>query len=47
MAAGGTINQRIIPLEEGWTDEIKTKVGHLQTLRNAAWKQDSHSHLHS
>ena len=26
MAAGGPNSQRIIPLEEGWNDEIKVKV---------------------
>ena len=31
MAYGGPNNQRIIPLEEGWNDEIKVKVSPTRT----------------
>jgi len=35
MAAGGPNNQRIIPLEEGWNDEIKVKVCLCRTISTA------------
>lgn len=32
MAAGGPNSQRIIPLEEGWNEEIKVKVRPSRTI---------------